>query len=61
MQVCSGTRRGPGNWDHRMIWYAAPYGLGSHRAQPKPKPGPSPTPPPAPSGLGGLVGGLLGG
>lgn len=61
IMVCSGTRRGPGNWDHRMIWYAAPYGLSSHRAQPKPKPGPSPTPPPAPSGLGGLVGGLLGG
>jgi len=22
--VCSGRRRGPGNWSHRTIWYAAP-------------------------------------
>ena len=22
--VCSGKRRGPGNWSHRTIWYAAP-------------------------------------
>lgn len=22
--VCSGTRRGPGNWSHRTIWYAVP-------------------------------------
>jgi hypothetical protein len=22
--VCSGKRRGPGNWSHRTIWYAKP-------------------------------------
>ncbi|GAA5108519.1 hypothetical protein GCM10023339_07650 [Alloalcanivorax gelatiniphagus] len=22
--VCSGTRRGPGDWSHRTIWYATP-------------------------------------
>lgn len=22
--VCSGRRRGPGNWSHRTIWYATP-------------------------------------
>ena len=22
--VCSGTRRGPGDWTHRTIWYAVP-------------------------------------
>lgn len=22
--VCSGTRRGPGNWSHRTIWWATP-------------------------------------
>lgn len=22
--VCSGTRRGPGDWSHRTIWYAVP-------------------------------------
>jgi hypothetical protein len=38
IMVCSGARRGPGNWDHRMIWYAAPYGLSSHRAQPERSP-----------------------
>jgi hypothetical protein len=24
--VCSGRRRGPGNWSHRTIWYASPIG-----------------------------------
>jgi hypothetical protein len=23
--VCSGRRRGPGDWSHRTIWYAAPF------------------------------------
>jgi len=23
--VCSGVRRGPGNWSHRTIWYARPF------------------------------------
>jgi hypothetical protein len=22
--VCSGKRRGPGDWSHRTIWYAVP-------------------------------------
>lgn len=45
--VCSGTRRGPGDWDHRMIWFAAPYGVPrprQHRtATPTPAPHPTPT------------------
>lgn len=24
IMVCSGTRVGPGDWDHRMIWFASP-------------------------------------
>ncbi len=24
--VCSGTRRGPGDWSHRTIWWAEPIG-----------------------------------
>lgn len=24
--VCSGTRRGPGDWSHRSIWFAKPKG-----------------------------------
>ncbi|MGN6780067.1 MAG: hypothetical protein ACTHJH_01040 [Marmoricola sp.] len=50
--VCSGTRRGPGDWDHRMIWFAAPYGVHRPRphhtppATPHPSPTPSSTPPP---------------
>lgn len=27
--VCSGTRRGPGDWSRRTIWYAVPVGPGS--------------------------------
>ena len=64
IMVCSGTRLGPGDWDHRMIWYAAPYGVNRRHAKPKPQPstGPTPSPSPAPGGgLGGLLGGLLGG
>lgn len=26
MIVCSGTRLGPGNWSHRMLWFASPIG-----------------------------------
>lgn len=50
--VCSGTRRGPGDWDHRMIWLAAPYGVPRPRPHhtppttPHPSPAPSSTPPP---------------
>ncbi|MGN6253238.1 MAG: class F sortase [Marmoricola sp.] len=50
--VCSGRRRGRGDWDHRMIWFTQPYGVQRpHRAAPAtatPDPGsaPSQSPPP---------------
>jgi len=49
--VCSGTRRGPGDWDHRMIWFARPYGVQRpvHHQQPAPHPAPHPTPSETPS------------
>lgn len=31
--VCSGRRLGPGNWSHRMIWFAQPY-LGPGKGSP---------------------------
>jgi hypothetical protein len=57
--TCSGTRTSPGHWTHRTLWYAVP----DFPAPPKPPPSSNPNPPDddPPSGLGGLLGGLLGG
>jgi hypothetical protein len=52
--ACSGRRLGPGNWDHRTVWIAAP--LTPRPAPPAPSSSPTPTP-----SSGGLLGGLLGG
>jgi hypothetical protein len=57
--TCSGTRLGPGNWTHRTLWYAAP--VVPRRPTPTHPPNPDPPSDDSPSGLGGLLGGLLGG
>ena len=52
--VCSGTRRGPGDWDHRMIWFARPYGVQRpqhHQTTPPPQPHPTPSETPSPPPL----------
>lgn len=47
--VCSGTRRGPGDWDHRMIWFAKPYGVHHKRHHASTSPTPQPTSSPSPT------------
>lgn len=54
--ACSGTRTGPGRWTHRTLWYAVPDFPASTSTPPKPPADDDP-----PTGLGGLLGGLLGG